>query len=552
MRIPICLTLAGLFVGGAARAQEQTPEVPLLTGSSTILADAPAAPPGLLVFKGTLLLNEFVYRTILKLPADAAATPQMVKLITAQLAAFLGEAGYDLAKVRAQIKDGQIEVQVDEGALDRVIVVGTGWITALRFRAALNLPLDVFNRRLFELQMPKLARQFGLRGYRYELWPVHLLDTEPAMQLDDVEELRAMPLIHPARGYELRIFAVTVPWSAGFSPEVLLNGQIGYGVGGRYRWKDLLQEGDRWQTHFRLGGAFRSTLDESSSTFLVNSNDLLTARWLSKPWGGSNSGLRMTVAPRAELWDLQRRDLSIQNYRIGTLELGTGAGAQLTHDFALYFTFGLQRRFIFDLEPAKGKLLVPEVTRVPLASNRGFLRLSSAYTFNPTELRQDLRNGLTLELNLFRPTVKGDSGFLLFDLQGRRLIPYGWHELRVSARVTAEAGDVAYVDEIGLGDHLRIGFGLVKYTRRVASLSLELRYSLLRDKLKVGVFNDLGVWRHLGREDAQQSAELSGSSGAGIFFFLFDELQVDAFYGIGWSTDGSVHPGLALEIKEAF
>src|SRR5207302_474259 len=82
-----------------------------------------------------------------------------------------------------------------------------------------------------------------------------------------------------------------------------------------------------------------------------------------------------------------------------------------------------------------------------------------------------------------------------------RLFTFGWHELRAGGRVAGET-EVAYVDEIPLADHLRIGFGLDKYTRRVASLSLEFRYSLLRDKVKVGVFNDVGVWRHLPRDDA--------------------------------------------------
>ena len=60
------------------------------------------------------------------------------------------------------------------------------------------------------------------------------------------------------------------------------------------------------------------------------------------------------------------------------------------------------------------------------------------------------------------------------------------------------------------------------------------------------------VWRHLPRVDPLQNAELAGSSGGGIFFFAFDELQIDAFYGVGWSTDGFHQPGLALVIKEAF
>lgn len=549
------LALCSSALAAGSSAPDEPADAPVFTGSSTnVGADAPA-PPDLVVFKGTLLLNEFIYRAVLKLPKDTEATPQTAKVIAAELASFLGEAGYDLAKVRAQVKGGQIEVTIDEGALDKVIVVGTGWITAIRFRAALNLPLDVFNRRLFELQMPRLARQFGLRGYRYELWPVHLIETDNAGQLDATgfgAELRALPLIRPARGYELRIFAVTNPWSTGFSPEILLGGSIGYGVGGRYRWKDLIQNGDRWQLHFRAGAASRSHLGPDGGTFFVNSNDYVSGRWISKPWDGSVRGLRMTIAPRAELWSLQRGDLNVEGYRIGTLEGGTGAGAQLTAEFSLFFTLGLQRRWIYSLHPGPLLPLPPDVLLVPNVSSRGFLRMNSQYILNPLELRQDLRNGFTVELNAFRPTATSDRGYFRFDVQGKRILPFGWHELRAGLHLTGELGDVLFVDEIALEDHLRLGFGLVKYTKRVGSLSLEFRYSLLRDKVKVGLFNDLGVWRHLPRDDKLESPELAGSFGGGLFFFVFDELQIDAYYGVGWSTDGAPRTGLALAIKEAF
>ena len=549
--VPLLLVLAG----GARAAEgvhlDKGPIAPVMTGSGGTAIDAAEAPE-LLLFKGSLLLNEFVYRAVLKLPPEAAANHETARLVAEQLAAFLRESGYDLATVRAQVKGPQIEVQIDEGALDKIILAGAGWINALRFRAALNLPLDVFNRRVFEAQLRRLAKQFGFKTYKFELWPVHLIDDDQGKMFADIEELRAMPMIRPARGYELRIFTTGEAWGSGFSPEVLLNGQIGYGIGGRYRLKDIFQDGDRWQAHFRLGGNFRSYLDDSGTRF-VNTNDYLTTRWLSRPWDHAGDGLRMTIAPRAELWQLQRRDLHLESYKIGTLELGSGAGAQLTPEFALYFTGGMQRRWLFNKVAETGFVLGDDVTSVPAVSWRGFLRANSTYTFNPGELRADLKNTVTLELDLFRPTVKGDSGFLKFDLAGKRLLAFGWHEIRVQLRVNGELGDVIFVDELPLNDHLRVGPVVDKYTQRAATVSLELRYSLLRDKVKIGVFNDLAVWRHLPRIDKYQFAELAGSAGGGAFFFIFDELQIDVFYGVGWSTDESrINTGLSLAIKEAF
>ena len=544
------LRAALVLVALAAAARGETPGgAPVLSGSNATVVQSPNQQ--LLSFRGAQLLNEYVYRAVLKLPEGAGPTQETAREVATQLAAFLREAGYDLATVRTQVKGAQIDVQIDEGGLDKIIVAGVGWLGALRFRAKLNLPLDVFNRHLFEGQMPLLARQFGMRGYRFELWPVHLLDDDNSSMLEGVEELRAMPMVRAARGYELRIFAQNEPWGTGFSPDLIINGPIGFGIGGRYRWKDILQAGDRWQWHFRAGGALRPYLPKDAGARLVNTNDYVSVRWLSRPWDSSPRGLRMTVVPRAELWTLQRRDLMLESYKIGTLEVPAGAGAQLSPEFALYFTLGLQRRWLTDDIPAAGSTLSTEVTKVPRVSTRGFLRLNSQYTFNPTELRQDLRNSVALQLDGYRP-VSSDDGFFRFDVQGRWIFFFGWNELRAGAHATGEGGNIFFVDELALADHLRVGFGLEKYTHRVGSASLEFRYSLLRDKVKIGLFNDTGVWRHLPRDDARQKPSLAGSTGASVGLFLFDEIQVDAYYGVGWSTDNYMSPGLALAIKEAF
>jgi hypothetical protein len=527
---------------------------PVLSRTNEELAEVSAV-SDLLVFKGMTLLNEFVYRTVVHLPEGAQATPQTAKLVVQQIATFLGDAGYDLAKVRAQVKDGRIEVQIDEGALDKIIVVGGGWITALRFRNRLDLPLDIFNRRAFEQQLPKLAKDFGFRTYRYELWPVQLLDADNARTLDP-EELRAMPLLRPARGYELRVFGQGEAWGTGFSPEVLLNGAIGYGIGGRYRWKDIFQDGDRGQVHFRVGAASRGSLDPDGSSSWVNSESYVSARWLSKGWDGSPTGLRMTIAPHFDLWDLQRADLMLQSFRVGTLELGTGAGAQLTREFSLYVTFGLQRMWLFDVEPGTtagvAATLPGDVTKVPSVSNRGFLRATSQYVFNVEELRTDHRNTVSLTLDAFQPTVSGTSGYFHLDFSGYKFIGIGWHEVRLTLLTAAEAGNVLFTDETPLSSQLRIGFGVSKWTQRISTLSFEFRYSLLRDKIKVGVYNDLAVWRQLARVDPSEAFELAGSSGGGLFFFVLDELQIDAFYGMGWATDGYHAPGFSLSINQVF
>jgi hypothetical protein len=551
------LPCAPLLAAGKERPG-QSADSPVLVVTKEALEQA-QPPPDLLVFKGTALINEWVYRARLHLPEGAVADARTARQVAETLAAFLLDSGFDLAKVRAEAKHGKIEITVDEGALDKIVVSGAGWLAALRFRAALNLPLDIFNRRQFEGELARLSQQLGFKGYRYELWPVQLLPEEQGSVVQGIAELQAMPLLRPARGYELRVFAETEPWSSGFSPDVIVNGQVGLGVGGRYRWRDLLQEGDRWQAHFRFGAQMRGYIEDPNAkatdlqgSRLVNSLDYLTARWLSRAWGGGSRGLRMTINPRFELWTLQRRDLNLEQYRISTIELGAGAGAQLLPEYGLFFTAGWQRRWIFDQSPAINTVLPAAVTSVRSVVNRLFLRMSTNYTFNAGELRADLKNFAQADVWLFRPTVKDDNGYAKLDLQARKNFAFGFDELRTGARLTTVVGDINYADELPLADHLRIGFGLDKYTYRATSISLEYRKSISRDRFKLGVFNDIGIWRHLKRDDPQQYAEISGSTGAGLCFFLFDELQIDFYGGFGWSSDGFMKPGINLQIHEAF
>jgi hypothetical protein len=553
VRVAALILLSAL----AARADHDDAHSPgpVLSRTNEELAEVQNA-SDLLVFKGRTLLNEFVYRTIVHLPEGAQATPATAKLVVQQIAAFLAESGYDLAKVRAQAsKDGHIEISIDEGALDKIIVIGGGWITALRFRSALNLPLDVFNRRAFEAQFPRLAHQFGFKTYRYELWPVQLLGEDNASSLDEIEELRAMPLLHAARGYELRIFGKGEQWGSGFSPEIILNGAIGFGIGGRYRWANIFQDGDRMQAHFRVGAASRSTLDAtgaSTGSSWTNTEDYVSARWLSRSWDGTDRGLRMTIAPHYDLWELQRPDLLLQSFRIGTLELGAGAGSQLTREFSLFFTLGVQRVWLFDVNWVPGIPANPDVASVPKVSNRGFLRATSQYTFNPEELRVDHRDSVSLTVDGYQPTIAGTTGYFHLDFNAYKYLALGWHELRFTLQTAAEAGDVLFIDETPLVSQIRLGLGLQKWTRSMATVSLEFRYSLLRDKVKLGVFSDTAMWRHLERVDPSRQFELAGAAGGGVCLFLADEFLIDVFYGVGWTTDGYSSTGLALTIKEAF
>jgi hypothetical protein len=550
-------SLALLLAPVGVRAEEEpekpkpsAPAAPVLAGSSALAAEV-AAQPDILSFRSTQLIDPFVYRSILKLPAGSSPDQATAKLVAEQIISFLRNAGYDLAKVRAVPVDDKIAIDIDEGSLDKIIITGAGWLKAIRFRNALRMPGEIFNSKVLSQEMPRLAKSFGLKSWRWELWPVHMLDADNATAYASIEELRVLPMVRAARGFEMRIFPEGEAWGSGLAPEVNLTGQFGLILGGRYRGRNLIQDGDRWQFHFRVGSILRSGLVDGATEF-VNFWDYLSMRWISRSWDGSGQGLRATVVARSELWTMQRSELWLEKYRIENTEVGTGAGAQLTPAFSLYLTAGIQRHWLFDIVPAVGHPPTSVVTEVPGAANRLFLRLNSQYTFNPDALRRDVRDMIEVELSGYQPARFDSDGYLSFDLQARKLWPVGWHELRAATHITEQLGNVPWTDEVLLSNHLRIGFGLDKYTERIATFLFDFRYSLLRDKLKTGVFADLAFYRHLPRDDPEEKLVVAGSVGPGLFLLFMEAIQFDLFVGAGWSSDGYLSPGLWLHIQETF
>src|SRR3954463_15297794 len=107
-----------------------------------LCAGAAAARP-LLVFRGNVLFDEMVYRSVLNVPDTAEQTPAGTAAIVATLRGFLRRAGYELATVRADVAGDQVSIDIDEGRLDKIIIIGEGLVETFRFRLDLALPSGI-------------------------------------------------------------------------------------------------------------------------------------------------------------------------------------------------------------------------------------------------------------------------------------------------------------------------------------------------------------------------------------------------------------------------
>src|SRR5207302_9049803 len=102
----VALACAALVGQRAAAAETLVPERPLL------------------VFHGNVLLNDLLYRSLLDLPAGAKATRERARSVASRILSFLRRAGYELATVRARVVGDQIDLEIDEGQLDKLIFLG--------------------------------------------------------------------------------------------------------------------------------------------------------------------------------------------------------------------------------------------------------------------------------------------------------------------------------------------------------------------------------------------------------------------------------------------
>jgi hypothetical protein len=128
----------------------------------------------------------------------------------------------------------------------------------------------------------------------------------------------------------------------------------------------------------------------------------------------------------------------------------------------------------------------------------------------------------------------------------------GWNELWFGAMGISRTGFVLFPEEESIGgDPLRGPFG-AEYTRRLAAFQVEFRYSLLRDVLKLGVFHNAVVYGAIDRVTQAESRALADSFGLGAHALLIDEFELDADFGVGYSTGNKFDRGAALSIRQAF
>ncbi|MGZ6126383.1 MAG: hypothetical protein ACXWLR_15550, partial [Myxococcales bacterium] len=438
----------------------------------------------------------------------------------------------------------QIVVDIDEGRLDKIIFLGGGAFETLRLQLDLHIAQGVFNQPDLERQLRSLARRLGLGEFAYEIVPVPNVDA--SQQLDAIAPLERMSfgVVRPGRPYELHILVQPGKFRPGLSPELEIDSVEGGAIGATWHSGRLLFEDDRWELGGRVAGALRQQLDGTGSSFTFT-RALGALQYETPPIAGV---MRPSLRASAGLSDRQRSDLQLESFMYATLEAGVHFVFTPIPQIRSSLGGGLERRLLYNLEPVAGS---PFASAYEVAETRRYAEVALSLTFDPDALRRDRHHQLGIDARVYGPPHEGQESALHLAAWYRKMFPIGWSEFWVEVLGMSRTGYVLFPEEGSIGEALRGPFGDV-YARQSGALLLEYRYSLVRDVFKLGIFHNLVAYGAIDRVTGKQTLTFADALGPAVHALLIDEFQLDAWFGVGWSSTGRFDRGAALQIRQAF
>lgn len=509
--------------------------------------DVEVSPRVFVHVEGAKVLPPEIYLDMLKLPDGVLPDAATALEVRRQTLEFLARSGYELASVAVRVTPAGIDLDIDEGQIERVLYLGQLSFAQIRFKLALALPNDVFNRPLLDAQVRDLSQAMGLTGVRWELIRTSAVShvgpqvTQLPPQMDLA--LMGSSMIHERRPYEVHIIFPQVV-STGLGLEVRSGYLNGFEGGLSYAQRDLFFDGARARASTSGGGALRSRLDTEKLYFhfsraaldLMYDFPLLAGR------------LRPGVWAQGELIARQRADLQLENFYAADVAGALQLQLELAKGFGFTLGGGFEWRRLFGFEARPGVPLSPDVLAAD--RKRPFLRISHESVIDPTVLRWERRHTFESELRFLFPFL-GQPAFAWVDARYQYVHAFGWHDLWVNGRAHVAWGDVTFYDEVTVGEFVRGVFG-DQWVPAAVNLQLEFRFSLTRDVLKIGIFNDLALIAvRPVRGESTLVAQLVEGFGPAVHFLANDMFQLDVYLTFGFRQRGfSVAP--MIQLQKAF
>ena len=516
----------------------------------------------LLVFHGNIVLPDEVYLAIITLPKAGGANNETAQSVREQCQAFLLSSGYELARVETAVEGSHILVDIDEGHLEKIIFRGTSSLRTVQALIVLNLPQDVFNRPYLERQLARAKREYGIDVADWKL----VKSEKPKKIGPDIGDLKlpekpssypggttenlfkglgtfiGHSLIPPSADYELHIFFRRRAWSPGVGLVASITGPDGLKLGLKYKNEDLLLASDRWAMEGTIGSTIRNSLIDQHS-YLALQRTAAAASWFSPPFLGE---LRPALVIRGDLTSRQRPDLDLESYMATRVLAGLALNYDLFVGGNVSLGFGAERYDVFRLEQV-------DPLAEPLASTgnntQPCLDTALQLTFNPDEIRSDRKH----EFLVNGRHRLGNNAYSVSTYRYQYIIPIGWHDIWLTSHGAYVWGQAPFFEEQSVGGtHIRGIYSSRFFTHRVVSGGLELRYSLIRDVYKVGVFVDSALFGEITPDRQHDHARVVTGFGPSFHILISSAFQLDIFLAFNATSHVSDERGFGITLNQAF
>ena len=533
---------AGLFA--AAVDAGTLDDGPLLKGGVSL-----NKPPFPIRFVGNVVITEEVYRAVLDVPSEALPETDTAQLVADQVQRFLLKSGYELSTVTVALEDGGLTVRIDEGRLEKVVFRGRFTLPMLRFKIALDLPKEVFNRPLLEREVALRAKELGIEPPTWELIETSAIKHQGVQMLETPTIVIAgRSLIRTQQRFELHFTFGELAWSTGLGVDVRTSWMDGLEVGLNYQSKSLAFANDRWRVALMGGLGLRNDLPQNN-IYIFPSRVIADAIWYSPPIDESGTS-RGFLSLHSEGIARQRRDFGLENYFALRTELSFNVQVKPHRTVSLFAGAGVQYFLVGGLQAPLGApppFMVADPTRL-----RSFVEARLDLVFFDGDSRWDRRHAFFLEGRLSANVTRFDLP-MFAEVRGayQLVIPIGWHDVWIRGKGTWMSGDVLFPFEEVLGEHLPAVFGDI-WVQKAGGVRTEFRYSLVRDLFKVGLFANGIAFAEEQRDGTRAIPRFGAGVGPTAHLLIEGIFQLDLFLNFSVLSSGRFSTGLLVWLNKVF
>ncbi|MGQ0505452.1 MAG: hypothetical protein ACT4TC_09030 [Myxococcaceae bacterium] len=516
--------------------------------AGSVTSEAVVVPRVVIRIEGAKALPPDVYLDALRLPQDARPNKDTAAEVRKQLRAYLVRTGFELATVSATASRDGINVDLDEGQIERVIFIGQLSFKLMSFKLGLFLPNDVFNRSLLDTQVRELAQKLDLPGVRWEL--VRTAEVpHVGPQIDELPDkvsisVQNEPVIHARRPYEVRVFIPPDVPGNRLGVELRSGYMDGLEAGLGYSRINLFGEGDRAFVGGSGGVGLRSRID-TEKLYAHFSRAFFGLGYQTVPM---LRGFKLILSGEGTWLARQRADLALEDYNAVTAETGGLLEYMFREGTRIQAGAGFQWRRLFGFQLAPDRALSPDADIND--RKRPFVRIGHESVFYPLPGRWDRRHTFESDFRQYFP-LPTQPGLGWVDLRYQYVRSLGWHDVWVKSRGHVSWGDVTFHDELSLGEFAHGLFG-TQFVPSAINLQLEFRFSVTRDLLKFGIFHDLVVFDEPLRTVRARSTQLANAFGPGVHLLAQDLFQLDMYMAFGFRRNSQFGAAFSMQLQKAF